>query len=303
MIMQHLDVEGLSTLKVHYYGTTRSISRLGSAASVLMAGVIVYATGGYHLIFVAAIPPYVLGLLLMFTYPPELDGEVAKAAPPKAMFRHMTDSFKAIRHNRELDRVVVNTAVFESFFKVAKDYLQPILKQAAVAMPVLAAFGMKEGGKAAVLITPIYFAIYLNEFFSSRYSGRLVDRIGHLGKALNGLFWAFAVTFVLVGVFLKTALLPLAVVMFFLFYTLNNLRKPVVVGFLSDRVEPQQRATVLSVEAQTVAIMQAAIAPLLGIIADRLGIHSVFFIGGFILLGAGLALRLESRRAVPEVVV
>ncbi|MCK4282835.1 MAG: MFS transporter [Candidatus Brocadiae bacterium] len=303
MIMQHLDVEGLSALKVHYYGTTRSISRLGSAASVLMAGVIVYATGGYHLIFVAAIPPYVLGLLLMFTYPPELDGEVGKAAPPKAMFRHMADSFKSIRQNRELDKVVVNTAVFESFFKVAKDYLQPILKQAALAMPILAAIGVREGGKAAVLITPVYFAIYLNEFFSSRYSGRFADRIGHLGKALNGLFWAFAVSFVLVGVFLRTALLPLAVVMFFLFYTLNNLRKPVVIGFLSDTVEPQQRATVLSVQAQTVAIMQAAIAPMLGLIADHLGIHSVFLIGGFILLGAGLVLRLQSRRAVPEVAV
>jgi len=309
MIMQHLDIEGLSDLKVHYYGTTRSVSRLGSAASILIAGTIVYLSGGYHLVFAASMVPYVFGLLLMLTYPAELDGQWSKRSSAGSMVRHMVDSFKTIRANRELDKLLVNGAVFESFFKVAKDYLQPILKQAALALPVLAAIGVKKGGEAAVLITPVYFAIYINEFVSSRWSGRLADRVGNLAKSLNWLFWALAGGFVLAGVFLKLSLMPVTVVLVFVFYTLNNLRKPAVIGFLSDQVEPKQRATILSVEAQTIAIVQAAVAPLLGLIADRLSIPYVFIIGGAVLVAAGVPLQLgrssrertaEAASAVPK---
>ncbi len=300
MIMQHLDLEGLGDRKVHYYGTTRSMSRLGSAVSVLLAGAVVYSTGSYEFVFMATMVPYVLGLLLMITYPAELDGKIESRASLATMWRHTADSFKAMWHTRQLTRVLVNASALDSFFKVAKDYLQPILQQAALALPVLAAIGVKEGGEAAVLITPVYFAIHLNAFFSSRYSGRLADRTGHLGRTLNGLFWAFAFGFLLVGVFLRVRLVPLAVVMMFFFYTIYNLRKPVVTGFLSDKVKAQQRATVLSVHAQMVAIMQAAIAPLLGLIADRLSIPAVFLIGGAVLLGAGFVLRLESRPSPVE---
>ena len=90
----------------------------------------------------------------------------------------------------------------------------------------------------------------------------------------------------------------LAVLMLFFFYTLNNLRMPIVTGFLSDRTEAQQRATVLSVLSQLRALMAAAIALLFGLIADNLGIPYVFLIGGVVLLAGGFFLRLQGAGAV-----
>ncbi len=294
MIMQHLDVEGLADLKVHYYGRTRSMSRLGSAVSAPLAMLIVLAAGGYQYVFLATMVPYVLGLLLMLTYPPELDGRVRRGASLRDMWRHTLVSFRTIWRARELAKLIVNASTFDSFFKVSKDYLQPILKALAISLPVIAAIGVKKGSEAAVLIGPVYFAIHMNAFASSRYSGRLADRIGHLGRVLNVLFWAFGICFLLAGVTYHYGLTALTVLAMFLFYTSYNLRKPVVTGYLAEKVHKQQRATVLSVNSQVVAVMQAAIAPLLGLLADNLGIPAMFLVGGAVLLVAGTALRMKA---------
>ncbi len=295
MIMQHLDGEGLDALKVHYYGRTRAVAQLGLAVSAPLAALIVYLAGNYSAVFWATTVPYVGGMLLILTYPRELDGELSGRASAGAMWRHTKESFRAIFRTQELGKVILNAAVFDSFFRVAKDYLQPLLKALALSLPVLAAVGAKqEGAQAAVLVGPVYFALYINAYLSSRNSGRLSDRAGHLGRTLNGLFWALACGFCLAGLFLASGLVPAAVLVMFLFYTLVNLRKPVEIGFVSDRVDKRQRATVLSVEAQTVAILQAVVAPVFGLIADRAGIPYVFLVGGIGLLVLGVPLRLRS---------
>ncbi len=93
--------------------------------------------------------------------------------------------------------------MFNAFFKVGKDYLQPILKGLALSLPILAAVGGKgDGGRAAVVIGPVYFALYINAYISSRFSGKLTDRTRHLGRTLNGLLWALAGGFCLAGVML-----------------------------------------------------------------------------------------------------
>jgi len=60
MIFDYLKIKGWQDQKVHYYGHTRSWSQLGSALSALIAGVLVFFTGHYRLIFVFSTIPYVL---------------------------------------------------------------------------------------------------------------------------------------------------------------------------------------------------------------------------------------------------
>jgi MFS family permease len=311
MIMQHLDLEGMSEQRVHYYGTTRSASRLGSALAVLVAGALVFSANNYQVVFAASMVPYSLGLLLMLSYPRALDGKVAGAFGMKAFMQHTVDSFKGIWRTRELLKVLLNASTADSFFRVARDYLQPILRDAAttlaVSLPVLA-FADTTTERTAVLVAAVYFAIHINEFLASRYSGRLAERIGHLGRALNFLFWLLAAAFCVAGggLFLRTgspgttlayAGLGIAVLMLLLFYTLNNLRMPIVTGFLADRTVPQQRATVLSVYSQLRAVLAALVAPLLGVVADHLGLPFVFLAGGVALLAAGAFLHLEGGSA------
>jgi len=81
----------------------------------------------------------------------------------------------------------------------------------------------------------------------------------------------------------------------FSFYTLYNLRKPAVVGFLSERIPGQQRATILSVHSQLRAVFSAIVAPLLGLVADHpdLGVPWAFLLGGVALLLLGTLLHLS----------
>jgi len=258
--------------------------------------------------------PYVFGLLLMFTYPAELDGRVERRLSLRAIARHTAESFKAIWRTRELLKVLLHAATANGFFKVGKDYLQEILKQAATTLAVMApllAFARTDTQKTAVLVAVVYFAIHMNEFFSSRYSGRLAERVGHLGRALNLLLWVFAGAFALVGVLMlvgsaspgagmKAAMAGGAVLILFFFYTLNNLRMPIVTGFLSDRTDAQQRATVLSVLSQLRAIVAAVVAPLFGLLADSFGVCYAFLIGGAVLMLASALLKLRSGSLQPE---
>ncbi len=294
MIMAHLDIEGLSDQKVHYYGFTRSMSRLGSALSALAVGIFAFFGGDYGIIFPATMVPYALGLVLMGTYPPELDGKTAREEVWSKIWSHTVDSAKSLVRTPRLGKVVINASVFDSFFRVAKDYLQPVVKAAALGLPVLAAVEDPQK-RTFLMVGVVYFLIYMNSFVSSRMSGRLVDRSQRLGRTLNGLFWLFAAAFIAAGLLFREDLALLTVVVLFSFYTLYNLRKPAVVGFLSERIPGQQRATILSVHSQLRAVFSAIVAPLLGLVADHpdLGVPWAFLLGGVALLLLGTLLHLS----------
>lgn len=293
MIMEHLDREGLSDRKVHYYGFTRSMSRLGSAVSALAVGVFAFLGGDYGVIFPATMVPYALALVLMTTYPAELDGDTEHQAAWSRMWTHTVESAKSLFRTPRLGRVVVNASVFDSFFRAARDYLQPVVKTAALGLPVLAAVDDPQK-RTFLMVGIVYFFIYMNSFASSRLSGRLVDRSRRLDRTMNGLFWALALAFCAAGALYREGLALPTVLVLFTFYTLYNLRKPAVVGFLSERIPGRQRATILSVHNQLRAVFAAVVAPLLGLVADHpsLGVPWAFLLGGGALLVLGVVLHL-----------
>ena len=68
-------------------------------------------------------------------------------------------------------------------------------------------------------------------------------------------------------------------------YVLHNLRKPIGVAAISRQVESRLAASTLSAEAQATTLLQAALAPVLGLLADAFGIGVALAA-----LGAGMAL-------------
>ena len=296
MIMTHLDLEGLSEQKVHYYGFTRSVSRLGSALSALMIGVFAFLGGDYSIVFPATMVPYTLALFLMMTYPPELDGRVEHQAVWQQMWDHTIESFKSLFRVAGLGRMVLNASVFDSFFRVGKDYLQPVIESAAIALPVLLSAGEQE--RTFLLVGVVYFLAYMNSFIASRLSGRFVDHVRDLGVALNWLFWGFAAVFIVAGLFFRKNMPLPAILVLFAIYTLYNLRQPAVVGFVSERIPGRQRATVLSMQSQLRALSAAVVAPVLGLIADHpeLGVPWALIIGGAVLIPAGIVLRIKAEK-------
>lgn len=291
MIMQHLDQENMSDKKVEYYGLTRSASRLGSALSAVLAGIIVYFFQSYNIIFLVTIIPYSMAFVLMLTYPRELDGTPSGATLRNA-WDHVKSSYRQLIDYPYLRRMLANASIYDSFFKISKDYLSPIVETFALTMPLLLFIEVPEQ-RTAILVGMVYFFVYMNSFISSRKSVTLMRKVGDMARALNILYYIMALAFLMVSFFLLVDVLVLSILSFFLFFTLYNLRKPMVVGFLGDVIEPRTRATLLSGENQLRSVVGIVIAPVMGFLADSYGLSYTFLFGAVVLLFAAIALPIK----------
>ena len=74
MIFEYLEIKSWQAQKVHYYGGTRSCSQVGSAISSLIAAFLVFVTKNYDIVFLVSIVPFLLDIILILSYPKELDG-------------------------------------------------------------------------------------------------------------------------------------------------------------------------------------------------------------------------------------
>ena len=176
IIFDWLAREGRADEKTKVYGRTRSWSKMGSAVSVVVAAAIVFATDqGYASIFYLCIIPYAINIVNFLTYPKYLDGPRRGSADAGGVFRALLGTFASLR-SRPLRRLLIESMGFEGAFKVTKDYVQPVLKAAALALPVV--LGLGERQRTAVLVGAVYFVLYLASSFASRRADWLARRAG-----------------------------------------------------------------------------------------------------------------------------
>ncbi|MDP8204774.1 MAG: MFS transporter [Candidatus Tenebribacter mawsonii] len=278
MILQYLKLNNLLDVKVEYYGYTRSWSQMGSALAALIAGGIVLYSGEYKYVFLGSTIPYFLALILMFTYPKELDGERKKKEGFFDNIKHnfnitftsLTSSFK----EPLLRRALVNSAIFDGLFKTVKDYLQPILQLAAISIPFLLGVSRRE----PIIIALVYCILHILTSFASRNSGRLKNRFSSLSKAVNYTYLAGILLVLIAGIFFITKLHIIIIILFILLFILQNLRRPINIGFISDNISHDVMASGLSVESQLKTIFVAVMSPLMGFIADSINIGTAFIV-------------------------
>ncbi|MEA3445186.1 MAG: MFS transporter [Bacteroidota bacterium] len=287
MIFEYLKLKGWGNQKVHYYGHTRSWSQMGSAISSLVAAGIVFYSGNYSLVFLFTAIPYILDLLLMFSYPKELDGtrenyyngQILKSF--KEVFRQMIISFSLL----EIFKALGSLSLYSGYYKASRDFLQPIIKSMALSLPV---FIYLQGEKrSAIFVGVIYFFIFLMTSIISRKSGKISDLFQNLAIPLNlSLLFGFSCG-VGAGVFYIYDLYIPAIICFLGIYLIENLRKPMGISYVTDLFDKSILATVLSVESQAISLFAAIIAPLIGWLADMYGL-------GFAIVGVSLVLLLLS---------
>jgi len=271
MIMAYLRIKGWTELKTDYYGHTRSWSQVGSAVSSLIAAAIVFYSGNYSTVFLFSTIPYVADLLLMLTYPKELDGTtraVSLAELWQRMLEIGRETITAARNPQAL-RVLINASMFTGFYKGAKDFLQPLVRTLALSLPILVTLDSEK--RSAVSIGVIYSLLYIGTSFAARFSNRTADRLGGLTRSMNLELAAGIIAGVLVGVFYALGYPIVAVLIFILIYIIQNLRQPVAVSFISNSVSDDIQATVLSVQSQVQSLFAAVIAFLIGALADLFG--------------------------------
>lgn len=285
LILEHLKLNQMQHLKVEYYGRTRSASQFGSAVNALIAASLVFYTGNYRAMFLAAILPYMLDFINLAGYPRELDGELKQlsSATIGTQIRATLKDFGGMFTDWRALRAILNSSGFSGLFKATKDYLQPILETFALSLPVFLLLSDKR--RSALVIGLVYFVIYLFTSYASRSAANFSHRFSSLGRAINLSFLAGTGLLFVAGLATWQNVTWLAILVFLAFYVLHNLRRPMNVAFISDRISHRVMASGLSVESQFTTLLTAVFAPILGALADHLGVGAALAI-----LGAGVLL-------------
>jgi len=259
MILEYLKIKGFLKYKVDYYGHTRGWSQAGSAISALIAALLVFYTGTYRVIFIASVIPYLLNMVLILTYPSVLDGEKEISEKVESVFKRSLKrisgtlgEFKGVFRNKYIFRAFINGSFFDAV-------------------------------RTSLVIGVVYFLLFFLTSLSARSSGKISTRLSLLSRALNVTYLIGVILTLLSGIFLILQWYIPSIVLFVIFYMLENLKRPMNVGYFSDLFSNRVMATGFSVETQIKTIFMAVLAPIMGFLADNFGV-------GFGLMGMGILL-------------
>ena len=216
-----------------------------------------------------------------------------QAFSPRRVFAHLLATFRQCFSYRPLRLLLGESMLQRGTWQTVKDYLQPVLQQAALALPLV--LTLDDKGRAAVVVGGVYFLLYLLTALATRNAHRLRDLWGG-GAAFTG--WIFLVTLgvyvVLLPSLFKGWVVP-AILGFVVLAILQNLWKPVFLERVDDRSEAALGATVLSIDEQSKALFVAVAAPLLGWSVDSFGLAGVGGLGVLTSLAVLGVLRSQSR--------
>ncbi len=273
MIFTWLRLQGRLDEKTKVYGYTRSWSKIGSVVSTILAVIFVLATDNYACVFFFAIVPYIIGLFNFLTYPAELEGHPEKNVSLKKIAIHLWECIRSSVANANLRRLIMESISFEGVYKAADTYLQPILKNIALMLPVFLLWG--EAQRSSIIVGAVYIIIYFTAAFASRNAHRLVRFTGS-EEAGSRLLWIF-------NALIYTALIPLlyfelyyiAIACFVLLALLQNVWYPILLSRFDAFATEEKGATVLSIESQAKSLSTMIFAPLIGLLVDYAGSHSL----------------------------
>ncbi len=267
MIFDWLSWQGRSDEKTKIYGFTRSWSQMGSAVSVVIAGGLVFYRGNYTDIFWFSIIPYTLNIINFLGYPARLDGDRHSKFSLKAVASMLGSAFKQSVQFPPLRRLVFEGMGFEGMYKASKDYLQPILEKTAIALPVLMALDTSK--RTALLVLAVYFVLYFLSSFASRNSHKVSDWRGGDEGAAQFMWWIDLALFALLIPALWFGLYPAIITLFIFLAILQNFWRPGLISRFNAQSTPEMSATILSIEAQSKSLATIVLAPLLGLLVDR----------------------------------
>lgn len=273
MIFTWLRLQGRLNEKTKVYGYTRSWSKIGSIVSTILAVIFVLVTDSYAYVFFFAIVPYLMGLINFLSYPAELEGHPEKHVSVKRVLLHLWGCLRSAVANVNLRRLIIESISFEGVYKAVDTYLQPILKNIALMLPVFILWG--EAQRSSIIVGVVYIVIYFASAFASRNSHRLVNFTGS-EEAGSRLLWVFnALIYIALIPLLYFELYYIAIACFVLLALLQNIWYPILLSRFDAFATEEKGATVLSIESQAKSLSTMVFAPLIGIFVDYVGGHNL----------------------------
>ena len=265
MIMDYLRMNDWSEHKTNYYGHTRAWSQRGLALSSLVAGFIVFRESNFETIFLFSIIPYLLNLLLLLSYPKELN----YSRQPGTHNRLIDVKYTFINFWKMVKRPVVfalitSSAAHSAFQKSLKDYIQPVMVLSIAVLPIFTSLGEKE--RNGIFIGIIYFVIYMLTSRASSMAGLVKEsalKPSAVITLLSGLLAGL-----LCGILYGFELWWLSLVFFTLICLVENFRKPIMTGLVADEVSNEILTSVLSAQSQLQTVIIVILSLILGFVAD-----------------------------------
>lgn len=275
MIMDYLKLKNWDGQKINYYGSTRSWSQKGSAVSSLVAGLIVFYNGTYQIIFLYSIIPYLLNLLLIASYPNELNHSVKQTNSKHNIGIRLTikSLIETVKKPNVL-KIINTSAIHTGYLRAVKDYIQPLMVNIALITPIMLKIEVEK--KNGIIIGVIYFLIYLATSRASKLSSRVVA-IGKRNISYITLLYGF-ICGIICGVSYFFNFWIISIIAFVGIYIVENIRKPILTGFIADHVPSEILTSVISAQSLLRTIITAILALVFGIIADHFGIGVSFMI-------------------------
>ncbi len=271
MIFTWLRTENRLLEKTKVYGYTRSWSKLGSVASTIIAVTIVFVLKDYAWVFWFAIVPYVIGLVNFLGYPAHLEGQPGQTVRARDVAVHLCSCARNAATVPSLRRLLTESMTFEGVYKAFQDYLQPVVRNAALLLPLFVS--MTQERRTALLIGIVYIVLYLGSAYASRSAHRLVGRAGGEDKGSYLLWRLVAVTYILLVPLLYYELYYAAISGFVVLALVQNLWRPVLVSRFDEFAGEREGATVLSIESQAKSVATMIVAPLFGLSVDLVRLH------------------------------
>ena len=275
MIMDYLKLNHWEEQKINYYGHTRSWSQKGSAISSLVAGLIVFYSGTYQNIFLYSIIPYMLNLLLITSYPKELNRYFEKRNPKSSFGIGLTikSFFKIIKQPNVL-KIINTSAIHTAYLRTVKDYIQPLMVNVALIIPIM--LNVEAEKKNGIIIGVLYFFIYLSTSRASQLSSKIAAK-NKQNISYTTLLFGF-IFGIICGVFYIYDLWIISMIAFVGIYIVENIRKPILTGLIADNVPNEILTSVISAQSLLRTIITAILALVFGIIADNYGIGVSFIV-------------------------
>lgn len=185
----------------------------------------------------------------------------------------LTSFYKVIRQPKVLS-IINASALHSAYLKAVKDYIQPLMVSVALTLPFLLEAEVEK--KNGLIIGIIYFLIYLATSRASQLASKAANNrkqaISYSTLLLGFLFGIGC------GVFYYYDLWVSALLSFIGIYMIENIRKPILTGFVADNVPNEILVSVISTQSLIKTIITAILALAFGILADKYGIGMSFII-------------------------
>jgi len=283
MILGYLDHKGWFEHKGYVYGRTRSFSLLGSSVSAFLSILLVFNLPALRWLFLVCIIPYVLDFLLIASYPSYLDERRETEKTVKAFYLESVKQLKSVINNTTLKKILFSSATYDGAFKAIKDYIQPILSTLLLTTGTGVILGLDADDSLKVYLGVIYGIFYIFSSIASKNVYKLTHRFS-APKVFKHSFDMLGILLLILSMAIRSQYILLAILIFFVIYIMKDARRPVFVDVCSDYMSKDQRATVLSIESQIRALLLVIVAPLLGLIADKFSIQTMFLCVGIALI-------------------